>query len=55
MVNKAYYTAEVPEDRFEVLNYIKEAQKPLKIMIIGGIDSGKTTLSTFLSNDLLKL
>ena len=55
MVNKAYYTAEVPEDRFEVLNYIKEAQKPLKIMIIGGIDSGKTTLATFLANELLNL
>ena len=55
MVNKAYYTAEVPEDRFEVLNYIKEAQKPLKIMIIGGVDSGKTTLATFLVNELLNL
>ena len=39
MVNKAYYTAEVPEDRFETLSRIKELVKPLKIILLGGVDS----------------
>ncbi|AIJ05163.1 GTP-binding protein [Methanocaldococcus bathoardescens] len=52
-MNKAYYTAEVPEDRFEVLNNLKDSQKPIKIVLLGGVDSGKTTLTTFLANELL--
>jgi len=55
MVNKAYYTTEIPEDRFEVLSYIKDLVKPLKILLIGGVDSGKTTLATFLANEPLNL
>jgi len=52
-MNKAKYTQEVPEDRKEVLKIIQEAEKPLKIMILGGVDSGKTTLTVFLANELL--
>jgi len=52
-MNKAKYTQEVPEDRKEVLKVIQEAKKPLKIMIVGGVDSGKTTLTVFLANELL--
>ncbi|ACV25223.1 GTPase or GTP-binding protein-like protein [Methanocaldococcus fervens AG86] len=55
MMNKAYYTIEVPRDRFEVLNNLRDIEKPLKILIVGGIDSGKTTLTTFLANELLNL
>ncbi|ADC69075.1 NUC156 family protein [Methanocaldococcus sp. FS406-22] len=55
MVNKAYYTAEVPEDRFEALSCIRDLVKPLKIILLGGVDSGKTTLATFLANELLNL
>lgn len=52
-MNKAKYTQEVPEDRNEVLKIIQEEKKPLKIMILGGVDSGKTTLTVFLANELL--
>lgn len=55
MMNKACYTKEIPEDRFEVLSYIEGREKPLKVMLIGGVDSGKTTLTTFLANELLNL
>ncbi|MDN5321043.1 MAG: polynucleotide 5-hydroxyl-kinase [Thermococcaceae archaeon] len=52
-MNKAKYTQEVPEDRGEVLKIIQKEKKPLKIMILGGVDSGKTTLTVFLANELL--
>ncbi|ALV62409.1 hypothetical protein ADU37_CDS07100 [Thermococcus sp. 2319x1] len=52
-MNKAKYTQEVPEDRNEVLKIIQEEKKPLKIMVLGGVDSGKTTLTVFLANELL--
>ncbi|MDI3475341.1 MAG: polynucleotide 5-hydroxyl-kinase [Thermococcaceae archaeon] len=55
-MNKATYTKEVPEDRVQLLEVIvRESLKgPLKVMIVGGTDSGKTTLLTFLANELLK-
>ncbi|WP_202795447.1 Clp1/GlmU family protein [Thermococcus barophilus] len=52
-MNKARYTQEVPEDRKELLNALNEHKKPVKIMILGGVDTGKTTLATFLANELL--
>ncbi|XRO77837.1 Clp1/GlmU family protein [Methanocaldococcus sp. 10A] len=55
MMNKSHYPSEVPDDRFEVLNYLKDCQKPIKILLLGGVDSGKTTLTTFLTNELLNL
>lgn len=53
-MNKAAYTEDVPEDRFELLNRILEVEKPVKVMLIGSTDSGKTTLLTFLANKLLE-
>ena len=54
-MNKASYTTDVPEDRFELLNAILHAPaRPLRVMLIGGTDSGKTTLLTFLANELMK-
>ncbi len=54
-MNKASYTTDVPEDRFELVNTILQApQRPLRVMLIGGTDSGKTTLFTFLANELIK-
>ncbi|CAB3289234.1 GTP-binding protein [Methanocaldococcus lauensis] len=55
MMNKSLYPSEVPDDRFEVLNNLKDSQKPIKILILGGLNSGKTTLTTFLANELLNL
>lgn len=52
-MNKARYTQEVPEDRKELLNVLNGHEKPVKIMILGGVDTGKTTLATFLANELL--
>ncbi|MBO8175150.1 MAG: polyhydroxyalkanoate depolymerase [Thermococcus sp.] len=54
-MNKAKYTQEVPEDRREILTVLENHKKPVKIMILGGVDSGKTTLATFLANELLSL
>ncbi|WP_456444210.1 Clp1/GlmU family protein [Thermococcus sp.] len=54
-MNKASYTTDVPEDRFELVNVILHTPKrPLRVMLIGGSDSGKTTLLTFLANELIK-
>ncbi|NJE25086.1 polyhydroxyalkanoate depolymerase [Thermococcus sp. MV5] len=53
-MNKAKYTNRVPEDRKEVVEVIKKLKKPVKVMIIGSVDSGKTTLTVFLANELLK-
>ena len=54
-MNKAVYTRDVPEDRFDAVELLlREAEKgPVKVMIVGGTDSGKTTLLTFLMNELL--
>ena len=55
-MNKASYTTDVPEDRFELVNVILHTPKrPLRVMLIGGSDSGKTTLLTFLTNELIKV
>jgi polynucleotide 5'-hydroxyl-kinase GRC3/NOL9 len=53
-MNKATYTVDVPGDRFGVLEIIAEHEKPLKLMLVGGVDSGKTTLLTFLVNSLVE-
>lgn len=53
-MNKARYTNKIPEDRGEVIKVIEEVKKPVKVMILGGVDSGKTTLAVFLTNELLK-
>lgn len=54
-MNKAAYTKDVPNDRLEVLGVIKTHKKPVKVMIIGGTDSGKTTTMVFFANELLSL
>ncbi|AMQ18512.1 Clp1/GlmU family protein [Thermococcus peptonophilus] len=54
-MNKARYTQDVPEDRIELLKSIARHDKPFKLMVIGGVDSGKSTLITFLANELLSL
>ncbi len=51
MLNKATQPEDFPEDRYEILDYIKE-NSPEKIMIIGGVDTGKTTLVNFLAKNL---
>jgi len=53
-MNKARYTNKIPEDRREVIKVIEELRRPVKVMILGGVDSGKTTLAVFLTNELLK-
>ncbi|WP_460041617.1 Clp1/GlmU family protein [Thermococcus atlanticus] len=52
-MNKAKYTDDVPGDRRELLKIIGQLDRPAKIMVIGGTDSGKTTLVTFLANRLV--
>ena len=52
-MNKAAYTEDVPPDRWELLEKILRMDKPLKVMLIGATDSGKTTLLTFLANKLI--
>ncbi|MBP1911438.1 Clp1/GlmU family protein [Thermococcus stetteri] len=54
-MNKARYTQDVPKDRIELLRSIAGHDKPFKLMVIGGVDSGKSTLITFLGNELLSL
>ena len=46
-MNKARYTNKIPEDRREVIKVIEELKRPVKVMILGGVDSGKTTLAVF--------
>ena len=53
-MNKANYTSDVPDDRFEVLEVIVGHEKPLTLMLVGDVDSGKTTLMTFLVNSLVR-
>ncbi|WP_457751925.1 Clp1/GlmU family protein [Thermococcus sp.] len=54
-MNKATYTRDVPRDRFDALELLLgEVRKgPVKIMIVGGTDTGKTTLLTFLLNEFM--
>ncbi len=54
-MNKAEYTLEVPTDRFELYRLIleKAVEGPVKVMVAGGVDSGKTTLVNFLLNGLI--
>ncbi|MFA4641192.1 Clp1/GlmU family protein [Pyrococcus kukulkanii] len=52
-VNKASFTREVPEDRQNALTKILLLRKPAKVMIIGDIDTGKTTLAVYLANELI--
>lgn len=51
-MNKAGYTTDVPEDRFVLLDELSSRGRPLRVMLVGGTDSGKTTLLTFLANGL---
>ncbi|NJD99020.1 polyhydroxyalkanoate depolymerase [Thermococcus sp. LS1] len=54
-MNKAAYTEDVPPDRFELLDKIAQSERPIRVMLIGGTDSGKTTLLTFLANGLIEM
>ncbi len=53
-MDKTTYTVDVPDDRFEVLEAIRKHGKPLKLMLVGDVDSGKTTLLMFLLNSLME-
>ncbi|ASJ06476.1 Clp1/GlmU family protein [Thermococcus pacificus] len=53
-MNKATYTTDVPGDRLSLLETLSSRQRPTKVMLIGGTDSGKTTLLTFLANGLIE-
>ncbi|WP_297506179.1 Clp1/GlmU family protein [Thermococcus sp.] len=53
-MNKATYTVEVPPDRVELVEELS-SRAPVKVMIVGDTDSGKTTLATFLANELISL
>ncbi|NJE03725.1 Clp1/GlmU family protein [Thermococcus sp. MV11] len=53
-MNKAAYTTDVPEDRLTLLDGLSSMTGPVKVMLIGGTDSGKTTLLTFLANGLVE-
>ncbi|NJE05834.1 polyhydroxyalkanoate depolymerase [Thermococcus sp. M36] len=54
-MDKASYTDEVPPDRFELLDTVLELEKPVKVMVVGPTDSGKTTLLNFLANRLIEV
>ncbi len=54
-MNKARYTRDVPGDRVDLLNRITGVEKPITVMTVGGVDSGKSTLITFLANELISL
>ncbi|WP_457611982.1 Clp1/GlmU family protein, partial [Methanocaldococcus sp.] len=51
MINKAEYITNVPEDRKELLEKIKK-ENYNRIMVIGAMDSGKTTLINYIKNNL---
>ncbi|AEC51630.1 hypothetical protein PNA2_0714 [Pyrococcus sp. NA2] len=51
--NKATFTEEVPEDRKLVVERITSLKRPSTVMIIGDVDTGKTTLAIYLANELL--
>jgi len=56
-MDKSKYTPDVPEDRFECTKLIGEnrGEAPTKVMIIGDVDSGKTTLLHFLANEFIEM
>ena len=43
----------IPEGWEEIVNEIKKISKPRTVMILGNVDSGKTTFSIFLTNALV--
>ncbi|HII61461.1 Clp1/GlmU family protein [Pyrococcus horikoshii] len=51
--NKAFFTNEVPEDRYIAAEKISSLKKPATVMIIGDVDTGKTTLTIYLANELI--
>ncbi|WP_423792436.1 Clp1/GlmU family protein [Methanocaldococcus indicus] len=51
MLNKASTSIEISKDRYELLEEIKENNYK-RILIVGNVDVGKTTLINFLSNNL---
>ncbi|WP_048146503.1 Clp1/GlmU family protein [Pyrococcus abyssi] len=51
--NKAMFTNDVPQDRLLAVEKIESLRKPAKVMIIGDVDTGKTTLTIYLANELL--
>ena len=51
-MNKAVYTREIPEDRLELLAQLSSLNA-VKVMVVGDSDTGKSTLVTFLANELL--
>jgi len=53
-MNKVTYTRNVPPDRLELLAELS-SRDAVKVMVIGGLDAGKSTLITFLANELLNL
>ena len=53
-MNKAIYTRNVPPDRLELLAELS-SRDAVKVMVVGGLDTGKSTLITFLANELLNL
>jgi len=53
-MNKANYTRDVPPDRLELLSELS-SRDAVKVMVVGGLDTGKSTLVTFLANELLNL
>lgn len=53
-MNKAKYTRDVPPDRLELLAELS-SRDTVKIMAIGSPDTGKSTLVTFLANELIGL
>ncbi|WP_457741509.1 Clp1/GlmU family protein [Thermococcus sp.] len=53
-MNKANYTRDVPHDRLELLAELS-SRDTVKVMVIGGLDTGKSTLVTFLANELLNV
>ncbi|AEH25318.1 hypothetical protein PYCH_16520 [Pyrococcus yayanosii CH1] len=53
-MNKASLTQDVPPDRVEAMEKIIERPKPVKVMILGGVDTGKTTLTVYLANALVE-
>ncbi len=53
-MNKAIYTRDVPPDRLELIAELS-SREAVKVMVIGGTDTGKSTLITFLANELLSL
>ncbi|AIF68457.1 hypothetical protein PAP_00025 [Palaeococcus pacificus DY20341] len=52
-MNKAKYITDVPKDREEAIGVI-ESKRPKIIFVLGDIDTGKSTLITYLANKLIE-